>query len=142
MKIRTIHVTLPAPAGSVFAFLAEAGNLPLWATEFCERIERRGGGWIAHTTQGPLHFAIESDVARGTIDLHAGAEPIAMAIFPMRVLAIPPGVTLVMFTFCQPPGLPDELYERQYRSLGLEMRGLAARFGGGELHAAEAAAAG
>lgn len=137
MKIRTVHVTLPAPRDAVFAFLAEIGNLPAWATEFCERVERRGSRWIAQTAQGELHLAIESDAVTGTIDLHLGADPAAMELFPLRVLALPSGATLVLFTFCQPAGLPDELYERQYQSLLVEMQGLAERFAGGTVHAPE-----
>jgi hypothetical protein len=55
------------------------------------------------------------------------------------VLPLPGHRTLVSFTFIQPPGLPDELYEKQYQSLLVEMQGLLRRFGGGELHAPDAA---
>jgi hypothetical protein len=140
MKIRTVHVTVPAPRDAVFSFLAEIGNLPEWATEFCRRVERRGSRWVAQTSQGEMHLAIESDRMAGTIDLHIGPEPGAMELFPMRVMSLPSGETLVLFTFCQPPGLPDELYERQYQSLTVEMHGLATRFGG-TMHAVELAIA-
>jgi hypothetical protein len=136
MKIRTVHVTVPAPRDAVFSFLAEIGNLPEWATEFCRRVERRGSRWVAQTSQGEMHLAIESDPVTGVIDLHIGPEPSAMELFPMRVLSLPSGDTLVLLTFAQSPGLPDELYERQYQSLGIEMAGFAARFGGA-VHACE-----
>jgi hypothetical protein len=141
MKIRTAHITVAASRDAVFAFLSEPANLPAWATEFCERIERRHDGWIAHTAHGELRFAIESDAATGTIDMYSGPDATAMAVFPVRVLAMPPGVTLIAFTFFQAPDLPDEIYERQYGSLLVELRGLARRFGGGELHAPEGEAA-
>lgn len=141
MKIRTVHVTVPAPHDAVFAFLAEIGNLPEWATEFCQRVERRGSRWIAQTAQGEMHLAIASDSATGVIDLHIGPEPAAMELFPLRVLNLPSEATLVLFTFCQPAGLSDELYERQYQSLHMEMHGLATRFGGGTVHACDLAMA-
>jgi hypothetical protein len=140
MKIRTAHVTVPAARDAVFNFLADIRNLPAWATEFCEQVERRGSGWVVHTAQGEMRFGIESDAATGTIDMYAGVDPTAMAIFPVRVLTIPPGVTLIAFTFCQAPELPDSLYEQQYRSLLVELSGLAERFGGGTVHAPDAAA--
>jgi hypothetical protein len=135
MKIRTVSATLGAPSDAVFRFLAEIENLPRWATEFCERVERRPDGWIAHTSQGPMRFRIIADRSTGLLDMWGGPSPEEMALFPVRVIEAPDGSTLVSFTFMQSPGLPDEVYERQYRSLLIEVQGLIERFGGGELHA-------
>jgi hypothetical protein len=135
MKIQTVATTVSAPHDEVFRFLASVENLPRWATEFCQRVERRHGRWIAHTAQGELRFAIAADVHTGVIDLYAGATPETMAFFPLRVMPLPEGTTAITFTFFQPPGMPDEVYDRQHESLVGEMRALAARFGGGETHA-------
>src|SRR5882724_288568 len=133
MKIRTVAITVPAARDTVFQFLARIENLPQWATEFCSRVEQRGPRWIAITSQGELVFEIAADAGTGVVDLRAGPAPEQLWLFPMRVFALPSGGTAVMFTFPQPPDLPLEIYERQYASLLVEMRGLIARFGGGEL---------
>ncbi|MEO5959246.1 MAG: hypothetical protein ABIZ49_04745 [Opitutaceae bacterium] len=139
MKIQTVSVIVPVAQSEVFAFLAAIENLPAWATEFCERVEHRAGRWIVHTAQGELFFEIEADARTGVIDLRGGPTPEALALFPVRVLALPSGVTAITFTFFQRPGMSEETFAQQCRSLLIEMRGLAERFGGGEVHAADAA---
>lgn len=138
MTIRTVHLLVPAPRGTVFNFLADIENLPRWATEFCERVDLVRGRWQALTSRGELLVAAEADGITGVINLRIGPALEQMGTFPIRVLA-QPGGTLAMFTFIQPRGLSDEDYERQYASLLVEMRGLLQRFGGGELHAPAAA---
>ncbi|MBI3884288.1 MAG: hypothetical protein HY302_00940 [Opitutae bacterium] len=138
MNIRTVTITVPASRDDVFNFLAQIENLPLWATEFAERVYLKDGRWRAATSLGELFVAIDADAGTGVIDLRAGPTPEQMGLFPLRVVARPGGAA-ASFTFFQSPGLPDELDERQYASLLVEMRGLVARFGGGELHAAPAA---
>jgi hypothetical protein len=136
MQTRTVNLILTAPARGVFPFLAQLENLPAWATEFCSRVYQTAGRWKAVTSQGELFCEAEASAATGVIDLRIGPAPDQLGLFPLRVLSPAPGLTAVQFTFFQPPGLPDELYEKQYRSLLVEMRGLAHRFGGGTLHPA------
>jgi hypothetical protein len=136
MKNRTVTISVSAPRDTVFNFLAKVENLPQWATEFCERMERRDGHWMALTSQGWLYVDAVADPRTGVIDMFAGPARDQLGLFPVRVIALPGGRTHVSFTFFQGPGMPDELYERQYQSLLIEMRGLTQRFGGGELHAA------
>ncbi|HTQ32239.1 MAG TPA: SRPBCC family protein [Opitutaceae bacterium] len=138
MNHRNVSITVPAPRDTVFNFLANIENLPKWATEFCERIYLERGTWKALTSQGELFMAFDTDDRTGVIDMRAGFTPEHMNLFPVRVLALPGGGTLVLFTFFQPPDLSDEIYECQYRSLLVEMRGLIARFGGGRLCEPEA----
>ena len=136
MKIQNVSITVPAARADVFRFLAAIENLPAWATEFCERVERRAAGWVAQTAQGEMIFEITADERTGVIDMRAGPTPETLWPFPVRVLALPTGATAITFTFFQMPGMADELYVRQCESLGVEMRGLARRFGGGEIAAA------
>jgi hypothetical protein len=134
MHIRTVSITVAAPRDLVFNFLANIENLPDWATEFCERLELRQGSWWAYTSQGELLVGAEASAATGVIDLHAGPAPDQLGLFPIRVLPLGPRRSLVSFTFIQAEGLPDELYENQYRSLLVELQGLIRRFGGGAMH--------
>lgn len=77
-------------------------------------------------------FRVETTT--GVIDQFIGPSPGQLGLFPIRVFAMG-SMTVVQFTFVQPPGSPDALYEKQFSSLLTEMRGVARRFGGGTLHA-------
>jgi hypothetical protein len=135
MNNRTIAITVPAPRDTVFNFLADIENLPKWATEFCERIYLEQGRWKALTSQGELFIDFETDDCTGVIDMRAGFTPEHMNLLPVRVIALSTGHTQASFTFFQATGLPDDLYECQYRALLAEVRGLIERFGGGRLYA-------
>jgi hypothetical protein len=134
MHIRTVSVSVAAPRDPVFNFLANIENLPDWATEFCECLELRQGRWWAYTSQGEWLIEADACATTGVIDLRAGPAPDQLGLFPLRVLPLGARGSLVSCTFIQPPGLRDEVYERQYQSLLIEMRGLVRRFGGGKLH--------
>lgn len=134
MHVRTVSLTVCAPRDTVFNFLADIENLPKWATDSCERVGLRRGGWWALTSQGELMVATEADPVTGVIDLLAGSSPDHMNLLPIRVLALSGRATLVSFTLIQPQEMTAEGYEQRYRALLAEGRGLLRRFGGGELH--------
>lgn len=134
MNIRTVNLSLPAPAAEVFAFFARIDNLPLWATEFCERVWLDGGTWRLATSQGEMTGNFRCHTESGVIDQFIGPSAEQQGLFPIRVFSLGQ-VSVVQFTFMQPPGLPDAVYEKQYASLLTEMRGIGRRFGGGTLHA-------
>lgn len=140
MNNRTVTVCLPAPRAAVFNFLADIENLPKWATEFCERVSLERDGWKALTSRGELFIEFDPDDRTGVIDMRAGYTRDQMRLFPVRVLALPDSGSAVIFTFFQAPDLSDEIYECQFRSLLIEMRGLIERFGGGRLYAPPAEA--
>jgi hypothetical protein len=132
MTIRTVHLTLAAPREPVFNFLADIENLPLWAGEFCARLELRQGRWWAYTASGEMVVDLESSAGTGVIDLSAGPAPDRLGLRPIRVLPLAAGRTLVSFTLLPSPGMSAERAEQQYRSLLADLRGLRRRFGGGE----------
>jgi hypothetical protein len=129
MNNRTVTIFVAATKDSVFDFLSKVENLPVWATEFCEELKKDGKHYKVVTSAGELFFKIESDRKTGVVDMFAGPTLDRMGIFPCRVVAIPGGATTISFTFFQPPDMPDEIYERQYKSLLIEMDGLKKRFG-------------
>lgn len=134
MKIQTISITVPASRDDVFTFLADLQNLPHWAGKLCRRIWKAGTCWKALTPSGEMFLALQSEAGTGVIDFFLGEQLDEMAVFPLRVLSQPHGA-VVTLTHFQSFGVPNEIYDRQYRLLLSEMRGLLRRFGGGELHA-------
>ncbi len=122
-------MVVSASKETVFDFLSDIENLPAWATEFCERLKKDGDDYKVVTSVGDLFFKIESDQKTGVVDMFAGPTRDQMGIFPCRVITMPGGTTALSFTFFQPPDMPVEVYERQYKSLLMEMDGLKKRFG-------------
>lgn len=135
MHIRTVSLIVRAPRDTVFNFLADIENLPKWANGFCERVSLQRGRWWALTSQGELTVFTEPDAGTGVIDLHAGQETDRTSPLPIRVLPLSARATLVSITLIQAPEMSDDGYERRYRTLVEEARGLLRRFGGGELSA-------
>ena len=125
---RTVTNLVTASKEAVFDFLAYIENLPAWATEFCRGLKRDDGHIKVITSAGELFFRIEADRKSGVIDMFAGPTLEQQAIFPCRVITMPGGATAVGFTFFRSPEMPDEIYEKQYQSLLVEMRGLVQRF--------------
>jgi hypothetical protein len=52
-----------------------------------------------------MFFEIRSDRETGTIDMFAGPIDNQMSIFPVRVLDMPGGASVILFTMFQTPGV-------------------------------------
>jgi hypothetical protein len=126
---RTVTTVLDAPAEDVFAFLSEVDNLPLWATDFARELKHVDGKVKVVNGLGEMWFRIEADPATGVIDMYAGMSEKEMAVFPSRVVGLAPGRSAYSFTMFKAPGMSDELFEAQYRSLEREFDNIRARFG-------------
>ncbi len=129
MNNRTVTIVVSASKDAVFNFLSQIENLPAWATEFCQGLKPDGQHHKVITSSGELFFKIDADRKTGVVDMFAGPTLDQMGIFPCRVIGMPGGAA-ISFTFFQPPGMPDEIYEHQYKSLLVEMDGLKRRFNG------------
>ncbi|HYX83643.1 MAG TPA: SRPBCC family protein [Gaiellales bacterium] len=128
MRSETVTITLPAPADEVFAYLADVENLPDWATEFARELRMVDGRHKVVNNLGEFFFEIRADRATGVIDMYAGPSDAEMALFPTRVVGLAAGTSAFTFTMFQAPGMPDELFESQHRSLIREFEHIRARF--------------
>ena len=77
---------------------------------------------------GEFVFRIEADPETGVIDMLAGPAADELALFPTRVVPLGDDASAFTFTMFQGPGLPDEIFEAQYRSLLREFDNLAREF--------------
>jgi hypothetical protein len=77
---------------------------------------------------GELFFEIESDKKTGVIDMYAGPTERQMSIFPVRVLDMPGGASMILFTLFQTPGMTNEQFNAQYESLLQEFEHLRKEF--------------
>jgi hypothetical protein len=128
MTSRTVTTVLPAPRERVFDFLSRVENLPRWANEFARELTFVDGKAKVVNGLGEFFFRIEADAETGVIDMLAGPTEDELALFPTRVVALPNGTSAYSFTMFQEPGMPEELFESQYRSLLREFANIEAEF--------------
>ena len=117
METRTVTAVLEAPKDEVFDYLSRVENLPGWATEFARELRYEEGKAKVVNGRGEFYFAIEADPETGVIDMYAGPTEEELGLFPTRVVGLPGGASAYSFTMFQAPGLPDEDFDSQYRSL-------------------------
>src|SRR2546429_7194989 len=128
MLSRTVTAVLDAPQAKVFDFLSRVENLPLWATDFARELKYEDGKAKVVNGLGEFYFSIDADAETGVIDMYAGPSEEAMGLFPTRVVALGPKQTAYSFTMFKAPGMHDELFESQHRSLQREFENIRARF--------------
>lgn len=128
MRHATVTTVLDARAQDVFDYMADIENLPRWATEFARELRRDDDGYRVVNGLGEFCFEIRADPATGVIDMLAGPDRDAMAVFPTRAVALPDGRTAYTFTMFQAPGMPDELFDAQHASLRREFANIEAAF--------------
>ena len=117
METRTITAVLAAPKDVVFDYLSRIENLPEWATEFARELKFEEGKAKVVNGRGEFYFAIEADPDTGVIDMFAGPTEDELGLFPTRVVELPGAASAYSFTMFQAPGMPNELFDSQYRSL-------------------------
>ena len=128
MSTRTVTTVLDAPKAQVFDYLSRIENLPEWATEFARELKYEDGKAKVVNGLGEFYFAIEADPKTGVIDMFAGPAEDELALFPTRVVELPGGRSAYSFTMFRAPGMPEDLFESQYRSLLHELENVRKTF--------------
>jgi uncharacterized protein YndB with AHSA1/START domain len=123
-----VTTVLRAPREDVFKYMSDIENLPKWATEFARELKRDGDDYKVVNGLGEFFFEIRADRETGVIDMFAGPTRDQMAVFPTRALSLPDGETAFTFTMFQGPGMPDDLFAAQHRSLQREFANIEAAF--------------
>jgi hypothetical protein len=129
METRTVTAVLEAPKHEVFDYLSQIENLPAWATEFARELRYEDGKAKVVNGRGEFFFAIEAEPKTGVIDMYAGPTEDELGLFPTRVVELPGGTSAFTFTMFQAPGLSDEDFDSQYRSLLREFENIRRMFG-------------
>ena len=89
MTHHTLTTTFRAPRDEVFAYLADIEKLPEWATEFARELKVVDGRYKVVNGLGEFFFEIRADRESGVIDMLAGPNEDALALFPTRVVPLP-----------------------------------------------------
>jgi hypothetical protein len=128
MSSRTVTAVLDAPKEQVFDYLSQIVNLPKWASEFARELRYEDGKAKVVNGLGEFYVSIDADRATGVIDIYAGPTESDLALFPSRVVALPPGGSAFSFTMFQGAEMPDDLFESQYQSLLREFENIEREF--------------
>ncbi len=121
MHCETVSTLIKAPHEKTFRYLSSVENLPAWATEFCRRLESVNGRHYVESPQGRVRFDIRSDEQTGVVDFLAGPTDEQMMRWPARVVGLPTGDSLILFTCLHEPGVSEDVFRAQVESLEREM---------------------
>lgn len=107
-RTHTVSVGIDVDPQTVYSYISDPANLPIWAPSFVKSIEKQGDFWIAQTNLGParLRFAPANDF--GIVD-HDVELPNGTFHNPMRVIQNGTGCE-VLFTLVQLPAVSDEQF--------------------------------
>lgn len=104
----TLTASIPRPADDVYDFIRDPGNLPKWATSFCQSIKNVGGKWIMETPLGPHEVDIVRENAYRVADHYM--KPVDSDkenYVPMRVVANGEDRAEVIFTLNRTPDMSE-----------------------------------
>lgn len=121
MKTSTHSLALKASRSTAFGFLSQISNLPKWATLFCKELKTDAQG--RHKVVSPggeMFFKIAADEKTGVIDMFGGPGEQQMAHWPTRVIDLPGGGSMFLFTAMQYPGMSDAEFASQCDGLEKE----------------------
>lgn len=125
MRAHTTSALLPIPAVEAFHFLSRLDNVPRWATEFVTGgFELEGDHAVAKTAKGRVIMRLRTDEDTLVIDHIVEPAPGVEAVFPGRIVPLPDGRSLFLFTAVQAPDQSDADFDRDMASLDRELRGL------------------
>jgi hypothetical protein len=127
MDSRTHALFVNADPDAVFSYVADIENLPRWAVNFCQSIERKEGFTFVNTPGGPMLFQLKADAGTGVIDFAGGPSTAEFTRWHSRVVPAPGSGTLFLFTSVRQPKQNEEEFEGQCALLKDELEHLRAQ---------------
>lgn len=124
-EARTLTISIACPPDDVWAFVADAANLPRWATASFHSVRRDGDHWVLDTPDGEVTLRFVEPNPFGVLD-QVVTLPSGLAIHvPMRVVPNGDG-SEVIFTVLREPGVGAEAFARDVASVEHDLRSLKA----------------
>jgi hypothetical protein len=117
-----VTVSIECPAARVYAYVSNGQDLATWLT-FCTAVRPAGSDWVLDTPGGEMRFRFGPANDLGVLD-HTATLPDGLEVLnPMRV--VPNGAgSEVVFTLFQRPGMSDEEFARDARTVETDLRKL------------------
>jgi hypothetical protein len=121
MKSDTKTITVERDYETVYAFVVNPENLPIWAKGFARSIRRAGEAWLIETPHGEqLNLRYITDAKFGIVDFYISPAPGVEFVVPSRVVPNGTGAEYI-FTQFQLASMPDTVFEGQVRTLTQEL---------------------
>jgi hypothetical protein len=121
MKSDTKTITIERDEQTVYEFVANPENLPIWAKGFARNIRPAGQAWIIETPHGEdLNVRYVTDAGFRIVDFHISPAPGVEFVVPSRVVPNGTGAEYI-FTQFQLANMPDAVFEGQVRTLTQEL---------------------
>lgn len=120
MRADTQSIWIHAKPSKILEFLADPTNLPRWAVGFAKSVRREGDRWIVTTGGGEMGIRVESNGQSGVVDFIMVPAPGVEATAPTRVVPVGDGAAYI-FTQFQAPGMPDEVFAQNVKTIVHEL---------------------
>lgn len=117
---RHLSERINRPAADVYDYASNPANLPAWAPGLGSSVEHVDGQWFADSPMGRVSFAFVPRNEYGVLD-HDVTLPAGAVIYnPMRVTR-DGSDSEVVFTLRRLPGMSDEDFERDAKSVAADL---------------------
>jgi hypothetical protein len=121
MRADTKSISIQSTPDTVVKFLADPQNLPRWAVGFAKSVRNDGGRWIVTTgSDGEIGVRIDADARSGVVDFFMSQGPGGETLAGSRVLPNGSGSEFI-FTQFQPPGMSDDVFNKNVHALTQEL---------------------
>jgi hypothetical protein len=120
MRSDTKSISIHAAPEKVWKFVADPENLPRWAVGFAKAIRKEDGMWLVTTGGGVVPLRIDADPKARVIDFYMSPAPGVEAFAASRVVPNGSGAEYT-FTQFQAPGMRDDLFEKNVKTIEHEL---------------------
>ncbi len=124
---RTLSISLACPPAEVVAFIRDYWRLPEWLS-FITGVRQEAGHWWMDTAEGAMQIEFVPANELGVVDHHVTLANGQKFYNPMRV--VPNGAgSEVQFTLFQTPGMSDEQFATDAKTVQADLDNLARLLG-------------
>lgn len=105
-KVHTLTIDINVKPQSVYSYVRDGFNLPVWASSFCLFASKTEQGWELETPGGKVQLSFCTDNHHGVLDHTVELENGQHIYVPMRVIKNAEGCSL-LFTLLQGPHMDE-----------------------------------
>jgi uncharacterized protein YndB with AHSA1/START domain len=123
MRTESRSITIAAPPATVFGYVADPRNLPVWAPAFASAVRPDGKRWIVTGDAGEFPILVRASEEHGTVDLVSAVDRDQGAF--TRVLPNDDGAEY-QFTLFFPDGTDEAIVAAQMTTVEQELQAVRA----------------
>ena len=131
-KVHTLSIDINTSVQSVYTYVRDGFNLPVWASSFCLYAGKTERGWELETPGGRVQMSFCADNHLGVLDHNVVLENGVSIYVPMRVIKNNEGCT-VIFTLLQGSNMDERELEADKIAIMADLRRLKSMLEEGEI---------